>query len=299
MADEAEVAAEAVASDVESAMEKVLPFRDFHPPILNHQACPDGGRCDIGDQPADSNQSDGQHEVERSIDRLGDRTQGHFPSTDRSSIVVQLNRGPDGEAEIANLVMGSYLKPLIRYAYSLKNIEPADAEDLVHEFLTVRIRRPGYFKNWERSGRPLRRWLMNGFLFLMRDQRRTQANRRRIEERLAREPGADIEVDDDAFTKFERLWTVNLVRQAIDETSQFCAENGLMEHWEIFRRHHIDGLPFRHIAKQREESPRRVARMSRTVVERLRRAIQKLLERDGVDSGAIGDEIQRLLKVIR
>jgi RNA polymerase sigma factor (sigma-70 family) len=280
-------------------MEKVLPFGDFHPPLPNHQACPDRGRCDIGDQPPDPNQSESQREVERSNDRLGDRRRGHFPSTDRPSILGRLNQGPAGEAEVASLVMGAYLKPLTRYARSLKNIEPADAEDLVHEFLTVRIRRPGYFKNWERSGRPLRRWLMNGFLFLMRDQRRTQANRRRIEEQLAREPGADVEVDDDAFTQFERLWTVNLIRQAIDETSKSCSENGLMEHWEIFRRHHIDGLPFRHIAQQREESPRRVARMSRTVVEKMRRAIQRLLERDGVDSESIGDEIQRLLELIR
>ena len=299
MADGAEVVAEVVESDAESAMGKVLPFRDFHPPFPNRQASPDRGRCDIGDQDSDSNQSDGPRETEGSDDRLGDRGRGHFPSTDRPSLLGRLNQGPEGEAEVASLVMGSYLEPLIRYARSLKNLEPTDAEDLVHEFLTVRIRRPGYFKNWERSGRPLRRWLMNGFLFLMRDQRRTQANRRRIEERLAREPGADVEVDDDAFTQFERLWTVNLIRQAIDETSKSCSENGLMEHWEIFRRHHIDGLPFRHIAQQREETPRRVARMSRTVVEKLRRAIQRLLERDGVDSESIGDEIQRLLEVIR
>lgn len=192
-----------------------------------------------------------------------------------------------------------YLRPLTRYARSLRNVDPTDAEDLVHDFLTVRIRRPDYFSDWEKSGRPLRRWLMNGFLFLMRSHRRQQANRRRIEENLARQSAFDTETDEDAFARFERLWTVNLIRRAMDETSRSCIESGLDEHWEVFRRHHIDGLPFRHIAEQRGESPRRVARMSRTVVEKLRKNIQKLLERDGVDSGAVGEEIGRLLEVLQ
>lgn len=195
--------------------------------------------------------------------------------------------------------MALYLKPLTKYARAINNIDPTDAEDLVHEFLTVQIRRPDYFSDWEKSGRPLRRWLMNGFLFLMRSHRRRQANRRRIEEGLARQSASDTETDEDAFARFERLWTVNLIRRAIDETSRSCIESGLHEHWEVFRRHHIDALPFRHIAEQRGESPRRVARMSRTVVERLRRNIQKLLERDGVDSSAVGEEIGRLLEVIQ
>lgn len=210
-----------------------------------------------------------------------------------------MGRGPEGEAEVARHVTSLYLKPLTRYAYSLKNMDPSDADDLVHDFLAVRIRRPDYFGDWEKSGRPLRRWLMNGFLFLMRSQRRQLANRRRIEESLARQSTSDHETDADAFARFERLWTVNLIRRAIDETSRSCIDSGLDDHWEVFRRHHIDAVPFRRIAEQRGESPRRVARMSRTVVERLRRNIQKLLERDGVDSGAVGEEIGRLLEVLQ
>ncbi|MFM1833366.1 MAG: hypothetical protein RLZZ461_1682 [Planctomycetota bacterium] len=193
--------------------------------------------------------------------------------------------------------MSAYLVPLKSYARSLPGWGDLDPEDLVHDFLTNKVSAPGYFPRWSQTEHALRRWLVNGFHFRLKDRRRKATTDRKRTEAAA--PDLVMEIDDAQFAAFERAWARDLVRRAVEHTAKDCEDRGLGEHWEVFRRHHLDGLPFRELADSYGLPPRRLARMSRTAADRLRLVIQELLERDGVGPDDVAAEIARLLELVR
>ena len=229
--------------------------------------------------------------------RGGGARSDRFPTTRRSWITRTLAKGPEGEREVAHFVMSTYLEPLKRYARQIPDLGPIDAEDIVHDFLTNKVGASGYFQQWEASEKPLRRWLVNGFHFRMKDRRRQiLTDRRRTAEAG---PELSPDVDDDRFASFERDWARDLVHRAVERPAKDCQARDLAEHWRVFCRHHLDTRPYRDLVGEFDQTPRRLARMSRTAADRLRVNIQELLERDGVPPTEIGDEIARLLELVK
>jgi hypothetical protein len=220
-----------------------------------------------------------------------------FPTTRRSWITRTIAKGPEGEQEVARFVMSAYVVPLGAYARTLQGLDGLDPEDLVHDFLVHKVSASGYFHTWSRSGFTLRRWLVNGFHFRLKDRRRHAATDRT--RRKAITPEIATEVDDLRFAEFERTWARDLVRRAVEQTAEYCRARQLDEHWLIFQRHHLDGLPFRELVDAHQLPPRRMARMSRTAADRLRVVIQELLERDGVGPDDVATEIARLMELVR
>jgi DNA-directed RNA polymerase specialized sigma24 family protein len=220
-----------------------------------------------------------------------------FPTTRRSWITRTIARGPEGEQEVARFVMSAYLVPLTAYARSTPGLGDLDPEDLVHDFLLHKVSAPGYFPYWATTNRPLRRWLVSGFHFRLKDRRRKASTERTRTETAAPEIG--IEFDEDRFADFERTWARDLVRRAVEQTAEYCRTRQLDEHWTVFQRHHLDGLSFRDLVDAHGLPARRLARMSRTAADRLRMIIQELLARDGVDPDDIAAEITRLLELVR
>jgi DNA-directed RNA polymerase specialized sigma24 family protein len=225
------------------------------------------------------------------------RSSSRFPTTRRSWITRMLARGPEGEQEVARFVMSAYLLPLKSYARSLPGWGELDHEDAVHDFLANKVNVPDYFVGWSKSGRPLRRWLVNGFHFRLKDRRRKATTDRQRTEAAA--PELLSEIDDARFAEFERTWAQDLIRRAVERAATECEARGLGDHWEVFKRHHIDGLTYRELVGPYRLPPRRLARMSRTAADRLRVVIQELLERDGVGPDDVAAEIARLLELVR
>ena len=222
---------------------------------------------------------------------------GRFPTTRRSWITRTIAKGPEGEREVAHFVMSVYLGPLNAYARSIPNFGEVDPEDVVHEFLTRKVNAPNFFQAWTQSELPLRRWLVNGYLFLLKDRRRHATTYRQ----RTQAAGAEIvpEFDEARFADFEREWARDLVRRAVMQTEEYCRTRDLEDHWTVFKRHHLDGTPYRDLVDVHQLPARRLARMSRTAADRLRVVFQELLERDGVGPDDINSEINRLLELVR
>ncbi len=259
----------------------------------------DSGRADGSSPPPNPPGGDHQHD---GLPHTGDRRPDRFPTTRRSWITRTIARGPEGEKEVARFVMSAYLNPLTSYARvvcgsGVGELVELNPEDLVHDFLLNRVNTPGYFHRWSESDFTLRRWLCNGFHFRLKDRRRKAVTDRQRTEAAA--PELAVEVDDRQFTEFERTWARDFVRRAVDQTAEECRRRGLEDHWMVFQRHHLDGLPFRALVESFDLPARRLARMSRTAADRLRVVIQELLERDGVAPDDVAAEIARLMEVVR
>ena len=225
------------------------------------------------------------------------RDPGRFPTTRRSWIARTIAKGPEGAREVAQVIIATYRDPLTWYARSIPTFGELDPEDVVHDFLTNKVTEPDYFHAWARSGFTLRRWLINGYHFRLKDRRRQTTTHRQLIHGAALELAS--EVDETRFADFEREWARGLVRRAVMQTEDYCRTRDLEDHWSVFKRHHIDGVPYRDLVDTYQLPARRLARMSRTAADRLRTVVQELLERDGVGPDDVAFEIARLLEVVR
>lgn len=219
--------------------------------------------------------------------------QTEFPSTRTSWIEQRLRSGADGEREVCRHVMEAYARPLERYLLGSSYRSLGEETDLVHGFFADRVSRSGYFHEWALSGKPLRRWLMNGFLFYLGEELR---RRRRRQEPLESELPDEREV---AHRRFEREWAQSLVARAVERAQGSCARRGQAEHWALFERHHMHGVPYARLFAEFRIEPSAAAAMVRTASDRLRKAIFHELARDGVPDPEIEAELVRLLEALR
>ena len=70
----------------------------------------------------------------------------------------------------------------------------------------------------------LRRFVINGFIFYLREQARA-ARRRRSRERTVAD-GAGEALEDDSTADFDRAWAVSVIREASEKTAASLADRG-------------------------------------------------------------------------
>ena len=216
-----------------------------------------------------------------------------FPSTNRGWIGEQLSLGVDGRSLVVTHVMASYARPLERYLRGSSYRNAGEPHELVQGFLAEKLPAPDFFDRWLASGFPLRRWLMNGFLFYLRETvRRTQ----RFPAGLDAEPSDERET---AQRRFEREWALELVQRALVRARAACERRGQSLHWELFERHHLHSVPYSVLIAERGITAKEAATMVRTAAGKLRSAIFELLDRDGIPEPEIDGEIMRLMEALR
>jgi hypothetical protein len=163
----------------------------------------------------------------------------------------------------------------------------------VNGFLVDRVSQPDFFGRWMDSGVKLRRWLMTGFLFYLREaMRRNQ----RTPQPLDSDPSDDREA---AHSQFEREWALALVARALDRARGSCERRGQRVHWEMLERHYLHDVPYATLIEEYGVSAKEAATMVRTAAGKLRRAFFDLLDRDGVPESEIDSEIARLMEALR
>ena len=224
---------------------------------------------------------------------LSPRTRAEFPSTNHGWIGGQLALGADGHRAIVQHVMASYALPLERYLLGSSFRTAGEAPELVQGFLADRVAQDDFFERWINSGLPLRRWLMNGFLFYLREMvRRSQ----RAPQPLESDPSDDRE---SAHRQFEREWGMALVTRALERARASCERRGQRVHWELLERHYLHGVPYATLIEEYGVTAKEAATMVRTAAARLRRAFFDLLDRDGIPESEIDGEIARLMEALR
>lgn len=217
-----------------------------------------------------------------------------FPSTPESWIVRQLDEeGLDGRTAVNRNVMRIYSRPLRRYFDSTRDRWLDGGTEIVHGFFADRLERPEFFAAWQASGKPLRQWLKNAFSFYLKEERRKRRRERRVPEpeRLAERAVPRPE------DEFDRAYAQEIVREALESTHAACTEAGHELHWSLFHEHFYRGVPYRECAERHEITEEQAAVKARIGVRRFRRAVRRLLARDGFTSRHVDREIRALLEV--
>ncbi|MFZ9916140.1 MAG: hypothetical protein ACO3IB_12520 [Phycisphaerales bacterium] len=231
----------------------------------------------------------------------------HFPSTEWTWLATRVMEASNDAriaAELRARVMERYAEPLRIYAKGTSLGWLDDPEALVNGFFASRLARDEYLLKWFESAKPLRRFLANGMLLYLREERRARMRRERRDGAsldAMHEQGADALIapdDSRAFRELERAWARSVLGEACDRARAELEAAGRGVAWRVFERHFIDGIPYDDIARQldiRPESARPAARLAQAKV---RDWMRWLLALEGVserDMDAALDDVQRLV----
>lgn len=217
--------------------------------------------------------------------------------TERGWLVAQLGQGRTGVARINAHVMATYAEPLGNYVAGSSFRVLGAPPELVAGFFASRLAQDGYFERWIESGLPLRRWLINGFLFYLQEEARRQRAEREARGLLGQfvEPGAT----EGAAEQFDRLWAAAMVRSAAAAACERCASEGFARHWEMFEQHFVAGVTYTQLSERFSVTGGQAASMVRTASTRFRQAMVDLLRQDGATEATLDDEVARLLRELR
>ena len=232
----------------------------------------------------------------------------HFQQTMRTWIGQRLAHGEAGLADVRQHVAETYRLPLeIYYAATSwcreRGSSAAGGEDpdwspseVVHDYLADRLGRPDYLQQWAESGLSLRRWLINGLLFYLKERHRQLAG-------PARGRGAaglsGLEISDDPGRRADRLMVGGLVRRAVKQTLAKLEEAGQAAHGRAFVAFHFEQASIEAIARELAKSPGQVKGMLRLARTRFRAVFVELLTHDGVPAERHDAELRAMLEVIQ
>lgn len=235
-----------------------------------------------------------------------------FPTTDATWMHQQLDRDEEARRALRSVVMARYFEPLRIYVKGSSYRGLGESAELVSAFFVSRFARDDYLDAWRASGMPLRRWLINGLILSMREEvrRRRRAARRGMNEvreaRAFAEPGSgdDDPIDllespePEAEAAFERAWAVSILREACEEVETICNADGESDRWLLFRRHVLDGQPYALLVDETGFEPARAAVVVRTISNRVRAALRRLILRDGISADDVETELRRIASFI-
>ncbi len=207
-------------------------------------------------------------------------------------------------AELRTRVMERYAQPLRIYAKGSSLGWLDDAEALVNGFFASRLARDGYLLKWFESAMPLRRFLANGMLLYLREERRAHLRRERRNGASLDamfEQGADALTapeDARAFRELERAWARSVLGEACERAQAELEAAGRGHAWRVFERHFLEGVTYEDAARElglREESARPAARLAQAKV---REWMKWLLALEGVSEREMEEaiaDVQRLV----
>ena len=229
---------------------------------------------------------------------MADAKREHFPPTLNTWIGEQMKVGTVGRVEINRHVMEAYVTPLRIYYLGTSWRTLGEPADIINGFLADRLDREEFFTKWQTSGKRLRHWLINALHFylkeLWRKERRHDALSIDQDEDGARNTEEPATID----REVDRNWARSLVAAACRDAQASCQEDGLGEHWELFIRHHLDGVAYADCVREFGVDPKRCAVMVRTASDRFRSAVQERLRQDGVPDAEIDEELVSLQEAI-
>lgn len=215
-----------------------------------------------------------------------------FPPTQLSWIQRQLVAGPGARPNLHRFLMEVYSAPLQVYFRGTRLRWLGDPEDVVQGFFADRLARGGFLEAWRQSGKPLRRWLMNGFCFYLHELRRQRATQ---DAQVALEldppaPDAALELEAD------REFVVGLVRAALRKAEHLCRQRGQELHWRLFVAHHLDQRPYSALEPELGVPAVRAPGMVRTATQCFRAVLRGLIERDGASAPEVDRVIASLVE---
>lgn len=199
--------------------------------------------------------------------------------------------GHGGRREVDRHVMEVYAFPLRVYFLGTKDRSLGEPDDVIQGFFADRLAKPDFFVQWQSSGLPLRRWLMNGFNFYLKELRRSN-KRGHPSGEAADEPASPA---GDPDVEMEKAFVISIVRAALQKTQFHCEAHGLKDHWTVFYEHFYMERPYTEIAPMLDVTPARAMVMARTVRHKFQAEIRRMMTIDSAES-RIDDAILTLVQ---
>jgi RNA polymerase sigma-70 factor (ECF subfamily) len=164
-----------------------------------------------------------------------------FPET-RQSVVARLaSDDPEDRARALEVVARVYRAPIVALVRHRWDLEPADAEDLAHDFFAQLLE-----KDWLRRYDPARgrfRTFLRACL-LAHASTVYQAARRLKRGGAARhlplEDAGEVTADG-SHDPFEREWVRSVLEASLEALRQECEASGRRETWEVFVARDVEG----------------------------------------------------------
>jgi len=202
-------------------------------------------------------------------------------------------------ARLQQHVADVYAAPLEAYYRSttwfrdLGHLEDWKPDSIVQAFMAERVMRPGYFQQWQNSGKRLRAWLVNGLHFMLREHYRAWKRHARTGARVV-EPAFEPEPGQAA----DQLILKEMVRLSVLETVKTLRAEGKFDHVRAFV--HVDyrGHPIGQAADRLGCTPGVIKGRLRVARKRFGRCFRRILHRDGTPPGRVEDEIRTILEII-
>ena len=220
-------------------------------------------------------------------------TDSVFPSTQQTWVEAELARGPAGRDAINDHVMSRYAGPLEIYFHGSSFVSMGIAQEFVNGFFASRLARDGYLEAWQQSNLRLHRWLINGFIFYLREQLKNKSLSTIDCEDL--DESAKVAGPVEAF---ERAWAKDILSDACKNASTKCLEQDRGDDWVVFKHHYIDGRTYRWIEANLGWDAVRAGSMCRFATNILRYEIEGLLYKEGIPVSEIQIEMARLLELL-
>ncbi|MAT80178.1 MAG: hypothetical protein CMJ29_07530 [Phycisphaerae bacterium] len=219
-----------------------------------------------------------------------------FPATQMTWITARLDEGEQGRRVVAHHLMEVYAEPLRIYLLGSSFRNAGEPEEIINGFFANRLSRNDYLEGWRTSDKRLRRWLINGLIFYIKEEFRRQ---KRSGAGLSEEAEANLQDPADHYRAFDQAWAASIVRHAMSEAAARCKEENLESHWDIFVRHHIQQQPYAVCCQDHGVDAARAAVMARTAASRFRDAVRAHLSMDGAEEGRIDDELADLRSLLQ
>jgi DNA-directed RNA polymerase specialized sigma24 family protein len=165
-----------------------------------------------------------------------------FPDTHRSAVDALASPDEPTRARATEFVMEVYRGPIIAVLRHRFGLEPADAEDLAHDFLTQALA-----KEWLQRYDPSRARFRT---FLRSCLAAFASTAHEAAQRLKRGGGAihvPIDVATAAVTDpevdglFDREWVRSILTLALDGLQAECSAVGRQATWEVFMAREVEG----------------------------------------------------------
>jgi hypothetical protein len=222
-------------------------------------------------------------------------TTEYFPTTAYDELTPLIEAG-DPQRHASRHIMDRYYEPLQAYICGLPLRVLGEPDDLVRSFFASRLSRADYLRNWSASGLPLRRYLMNGISFHLRELLRERVRCKTlpiVDESIL--VSKSLRADE----LFERAWALSILSDACTASRDAMAADGRSNAWRIFDAHYLRGESFVALALREGVSPQRLAAEARFVIRRVERVLQSMLSDEGIPTTDLAAEVARIQGLLK
>jgi hypothetical protein len=218
----------------------------------------------------------------------------NFPTTHATWLATRIDDGGvDAMREARVHLMERYRSPLLVYAATSRCRSVDEPSELVHDFFAAKVGDAQFLAQWQASAKPLRQWILNGFIFHVRGVVR---DRVRDAMHLARHDARHLESSTDAEDMFERAWAFALVESACRKAQLLLAHEGRARAYDCFHRHFFDGREYAQLATEHGVDASVIAADIRHAMRRTRAATESILREElgSADPHLIAAELERI-----